>query len=165
VVILVEPFVSPERVEDAFRKSGLLAYAAELERDEPLPTLRQLIEDDKRVVVFTERGGGAYPWYHDQFSFTQDTPLGVERPQDFSCKFARGDENSPIFMLNHWVDRFPPPLTDNRRASQRSSLLAYARRCQRERGLLPSLIAVDYYDEGDIVDVARQLNGLPRRRA
>jgi hypothetical protein len=164
VVILVEPFVNPERVEDAFRKSGLLAYTAELDRDEPMPTLRQLIADDKRVVVFTERGGGAYPWYHDQFSYTQDTPLGVERPGDFSCDANRGDENSPIFMLNRWVDRFPPPLTENRRASQRDTLLAYARQCQRRRGLLPSLIAVDYYDEGAIVDVARELNGLPPSR-
>jgi hypothetical protein len=164
VVILVEPFVSPERVEEAFRKSGLLRYTAELERDEPMPTLRELIRDDKRVVVFTERGGGAYPWYHDQFSFTQDTPLGVEHPGDFSCNFARGDENSPIFMLNRWVDRFPPPLTDNRRASQREALLGYARRCQRRRGLLPGLIAVDFYDQGNIVDVARELNRLPPRR-
>ena len=163
VVILVEPFVSPERVEEAFRKSGLLRYAAELDRDEPMPTLRQLIRDDKRVVVFTERSGGAYPWYHDQFSFTQDTPLGVEHPRDFSCDFARGDENSPIFMLNRWVDRFPPPLTDNRRASEREALLPYARRCQRRRGLLPNLIAVDFYEQGDIVAVARELNGVARR--
>ena len=30
------------------------------------------------------------------------------------------------------------------------------------RGLLPNLVAVDFYDEGDIFEASRKLNGLPR---
>ena len=39
-------------------------------------------------------------------------------------------------------------------------LLRRARECQRIRGLLPNLLAVDFYREGDVFGVADTLNGL-----
>ena len=36
-----------------------------------------------------------------------------------------------------------------------------ARICARVRGLEPNIIAVDYYNEGDVVGVAKELNGIP----
>ena len=37
-----------------------------------------------------------------------------------------------------------------------------ARECERRRGLLPNIVAVDYYDQGDLEEVTRVLNGIPR---
>lgn len=39
-------------------------------------------------------------------------------------------------------------------------LLARARQCQRERGMLPNILAVDFARTGDVVGVAAALNGL-----
>jgi hypothetical protein len=37
-----------------------------------------------------------------------------------------------------------------------------ARRCAKLRGgALPNILAVDYYDKGDVVDATEALNGLP----
>ena len=40
------------------------------------------------------------------------------------------------------------------------SWLARARRCQKTRGRLPNLIAVDFYATGDLMRVVRTLNGV-----
>ena len=39
-------------------------------------------------------------------------------------------------------------------------LVDRARQCERERGLLPNYLAVNFYDIGDVVAAADVLNGL-----
>ena len=111
--MIVEPYVPPVEIERALERTGLLRYAAALHRDAPLPTLGELVADGTRLVLFAEKDGGARPWYMPAFSFTQDTPLGAVTPAQLSCKRFRGDADSPILLLNHWIDRFPPRPSDN----------------------------------------------------
>ena len=61
-------------------------------------------------------------------------------------------------MLNHWIDRFPPPLSGNRQILTRAFLTRQIGRCERERQMPASFVAVDYYDQGALVDVARRIN-------
>ena len=42
----------------------------------------------------------------------------------------------------------------------REVLLARARACERERGMLPNILAVDFYRSGDLFGVVDTLNGL-----
>jgi hypothetical protein len=100
-------------------------------------------------------------WYLDGFSFVQDTPLGATKPEDLSCAMNRGTRDSPMLMLNHWADVFPPTLSANLAFLEKRFILARARQCARRRGLPVSLIAVDYYDQGDLIAAVEQLN---RRR-
>ena len=44
-------------------------------------------------------------------------------------------------------------------------LLARVWRCERERGHLPNIIAVDFSTTGDLLRVVRTLNGLDSRDA
>jgi hypothetical protein len=114
--------------------------------------------------VFTERQpSGQYTWNHFGFSFIQDTPLGVTKASDFTCDRNRGDADSPLLMLNGWIDAFPPPLEANREATSHSFIVDRGRRCASERGMLPNLIATDFYDQGRLVDAVRDLNGLHGR--
>jgi hypothetical protein len=39
-------------------------------------------------------------------------------------------------------------------------LLTRAQACQRQRGLLPNLVAVDFYRRGDVFGVVNTLNGV-----
>lgn len=158
VMLVLEPFVSPGLVASSLRRAGLLDALAVLDRDKPMPTLGQLVRRGDRLIVLTERDGGAYDWYHPLFEFTQDTPLGARKRSEFSCAPNRGDSDSPLLMLNHWIDRFPPPLGENRRASTRTALRRRVDRCEEVRGRPVNLIAVDFYDEGAVVAIARELN-------
>jgi hypothetical protein len=162
VVLFLEPYAPPDEIERSLRGAGLLRYAAALRRDRPLPTLGELVASGRRLVVFSESQGGARPWYLPGFSFVQDTPLGAREPHELSCARFRGDGDSPLLLVNHWIDRFPPPPSANARIGRRAFLRARLRRCARERGLLPNLVAVDFYDMGAVVEVARELNALPR---
>ena len=77
------------------------------------------------MIVFTEKDAdGTVPWYLDGFSFVQDTPLGATKVSELSCKRERGDADSPLLMLNHWADLFPPRRTPNAPFQTRRELLA-----------------------------------------
>jgi hypothetical protein len=159
VILFVEPYVKPGDIAERFKRAGLDGYLATLSRDEPLPTLGELIDAGKRVIVFTEKDAdGTYPWYLDGFSFVQDTPLGATTVDQLSCKRERGDADSPLLMLNHWADLFPPRLRANRPFQTEKFLLERAHECARARGMPVNLIAVDYYDQGDLIAAVKELN-------
>ena len=62
-------------------------------------------------------------------------------------------------MLNQWADVFPPRLSANPPFQRERSLLDRAHECERKRGLPVNLIAVDFYDQGDLLAVVDELNG------
>lgn len=158
LVLFLENYVKDDELADTFRETGTSKYAQVLDRGEPLPTLGQMIDSDKRLLLFTENRVDGIPWLNDGFEWVQDTPLKAERPQDLSCKPSRGNDDSPILMLNHWIDRFPPPLSGNRAILTRKFLTRQIKRCEARRKMPVSFLAADYYDQGSLIDVARQIN-------
>ncbi len=159
VILFIEPYVRPREIEAVFKRAKLDRYVTTLERDEPLPTLGQLVNRNRRVIVFTENdANGVVPWYLDGFSFVQDTPLGAKTRDELRCKRARGTEDSPLLMLNHWADLFPPRLRANRPFQREPFILQRAHRCARKLGLPVNLIAVDHYDQGDLIPAVQALN-------
>jgi hypothetical protein len=118
------------------------------------------------MVLAEERVTGAPPWYHLGFDLVQETPYSFTDSQALrapaSCSPNRGTANSPLFQLNHWVERVNPSPALAQRVNAYDVLLARARRCRRERGLLPNLVNVDFYDQGDLFAAVRALNRLPR---
>ena len=157
VLLFVEPYVTVATIEQALRDADLLSDAATPDPDAPLPTLGELVATDTRLVVLAEQDGGERPWYLDGFALVQDTPLGATRPSQLSCTRARGRPDSPLLMLNHWIPPFPPSVTRNERIGG-SFLRRLIGRCERERSMLPNLIAVDFYDRTHVVEIARDLN-------
>jgi hypothetical protein len=159
LILMLEPSVPAWAVELQFKRAGLLDRVARLRGDKPLPTLGTLLERGRQLVVLGERDTGDLPWYLEAFDFIQDTPLG--RRATRSCAPSRGDDDSPILMLNHWVDGFPPRPSANARVNSKQEILARAERCERRRDLPVSLIAVDHYDLGGVIAAANELNDRP----
>jgi hypothetical protein len=160
VILFIEPYVRPAEIAKVFERSGLDRYVVALARDEPLPTLGQLVRRNRRVVVFTEKDAdGTVPWYLDGFSFVQDTPLGATKVGQLSCKRERGDADSPLAMLNHWADVFPPRRGANVPFQRRQVIVDRAHRCARKLGVTVNLIPVDHYDVGDLIPAVEELNG------
>ena len=113
VILFIEPYVKPTEIAKRFEQAGLDKYVTTLSRDEPLPTLGELVESNKRVIVFTEKDAdGTVPWYLDGFSFVQDTPLGATTIKQLRCERERGDADSPLLMLlvdHSFASRQPTP--------------------------------------------------------
>jgi hypothetical protein len=168
VVLFVEDVVTPEDAAQAFEDSGILRYAYVHRRGEPFPTLRELIEADERVLILGEQhsGGSALPWYHDGFTLVQETPYTFGDEEEIagreSCRPNRGTAHSPIFQINNWIERIPRSPDQAGRVNDFDTLTKRARMCERVRGLLPNIIAVDHYDRGDLFGVINELNGLDR---
>jgi hypothetical protein len=168
LVLFIEDKVTPTDTAAAFEKSGILHYAYIHKPDQGFPTLRQLIEADKRLFVMAEvdAGDGAIPWYHQGFDLAMETPYTFGSPQDLespaSCVKNRGGTGKPLFQLNHWVEKLPRSPRTADRVNDFEFVLKRARTCRRLRAdSLPNIVAVDYYNRGDVVDAAEALNGLP----
>jgi hypothetical protein len=159
VILFLEPYVAPAEIAKLFDQAGLTDRTAVLDRSAPLPTLGELVRSDRRLIVFTERDAdGTVPWYVDGFSFIQDTPLGASEVDQLSCKLNRGTASSPLLMLNHWADVFPPRRGANVEFQTSKELLGRAHECARKRGLPVNLIAVDHYDLGALIPSVEELN-------
>ncbi len=160
LLIVIEDYVTPEEIAESFRESGLLefVYTGPIT---PWPTLRSMIESGGRVLVFTESGKPGVAWIHPAFGSFQETPYTFHTPEEFSCKPNRGGTSGTLFQVNHWIETTPAPRPTNAEVvNTYDVLLTRAKRCQRERGLRPTYLAVDFGDIGEIVNVTRTLNGL-----
>jgi hypothetical protein len=127
----------------------------------PFPTLREMIDSDQRLVVFGENDTKGVDWYHPAFETIQETPYTFHAPGEFSCRPNRGGTSGPLFQINHWIETTPTPKPSNAAiVNAHDFLLARARQCEKERGRLPNILAVDFAMTGDVVDVAAEMNGL-----
>lgn len=159
LVLVMEDYVPAAQIAAAFRAAGLAQQAATLPRQAPLPTLGRLLGQGKRLAVFSEKAGGTPAWYMPAFSYIQDTPLGARRPDQLSCARFRGDADSALLLINHWIPPFPPSPRLNTAIGQATFLRHRVRTCMSERGFAGSIVAVDFYDRTAVVRVARELNG------
>ncbi len=163
LVISIEDQVAPALVEDAFRRSGLIDFVW-TGPVRPVPTLGEMVDQDARVLVFGEEETDGVPWYHDQFTYVRDTPYDLPSAEAVlgppGCSVNRGTSASPFLLINQFVAGDPPRIGPARTVNQRDAILAHARECERPLGGLPGLIAVDFWEQGDVVGAARELNGL-----
>jgi hypothetical protein len=159
LMLVLESYVTDADLQRAFAETDTEQYAATLSHGQPLPTLGELIAAGHRLVVFTEKTpSGTVPWLNDAFSWIQDTPLGAQQPNQLRCKRYRGSASSPFLMLNHWIDRFPPPPSANGAILTRAFLRKRIADCEKARGMPVSLIATDFYEQGALIDVADEIN-------
>jgi hypothetical protein len=173
VVVLInqDEGPTPFDIAAAFERAGLtdLVYRGALG---PFPTLRQMIDSGQRLVVMAENDAGDIPWYHLAYNAAlQETPFRFSNTAALTdaatlgdtCRSNRGPASAPLFLVNNWVDTSPVPRASNAGVvNAYKALLHRAQTCQRLRHRLPNLIAVDFYRRGDVLGVARTLNGLRR---
>jgi hypothetical protein len=158
LVVIVEDYVPPGAIADAFEKAGLLRYVATFDRGSVPPTLGELNASGRRLVVFAEEKGGEPSWYMPAFAFIQDTPLGALHPGQLSCARYRGGEGDPLLLLNHWIPPFPPSAALNAQIGRAPFLRARIERCARDRGTGGAIVAVDFYERTAVLAVTRELN-------
>ncbi len=161
LVIVIEDYVSPEEIAQAFEESGLLRLVYQGSVGPPWPTLGEMISKDQRVLVLAEADSAGVPWYHQAFEVIQETPYHFNAPEEFSCAPNRGGTDGSLFQINHWIDTTPAPRPSNAEiVNTRDFLLDRARKCQAERGKLPNVLAVDFAMTGDVFGAVAELNGL-----
>ena len=170
LIIVIEDYVLPSAIVDAFEKSGLAERVYRGPPAGPFPTLREMIDSKQQVVVYAENNGGGAPWYTRGYDAAlQETPFTFKRapllttPSNWprTCVPNRGPDDAPLFLMNHWINTDPTPRpSDAARVNTVPVLTGRARECEQIRGRQPTLLAVDFTQEGDLYGAADVLNGV-----
>ena len=162
LVVFIQDEAPAEDIAAAFAEAGLERYAyAHPGRDAPWPTLGELVERNQRLIVMTEHADRApIPWLHRGFELTQETPFAFHSVDDLSCAPNRGAADSPLFLVNHWIEDITPTPEDAELLNARDVLLPRLRDCAAERGQTPNLVAVNFYRSGDLLAVIDEINGV-----
>jgi hypothetical protein len=164
IIIVQDEGVPPEDIKRCFEESGLIDFVYHGPVTPPWPTLQEMVGRDERVLVMAEHESEGVPWLHAAFEVLQETPYRFRNPSEFSCRPNRGGTSGSLLLLNHWIETPPNPLPSNAEiVNAYDFLLARARQCERERGRIPNIIAVDFYRTGDLFAVVGALNGVPSK--
>jgi hypothetical protein len=166
LVLSIEDDTSAADTAAVLERSGLAGEVFRGRVGPPWPTLRTLIDRDERVLVLTEKRDGARPWIHRQPAVMQETPYRFRTPAALaapaSCAPNRGGTQGSLLLVNHWVDTSPAPRPGlAREVNARAFLDPRLERCRRERRLLPTVVAVDFYREGDVAGAVAELDDRP----
>jgi hypothetical protein len=163
LTLIFETNVADKDLDEVLRASGLAERAYAHAPGKPWATLRELIDTDKRVVIFVERGGGSPPYIHPAFeSNIFDTPYTFENKEDFTCAQNRGSKkDDPLFLVNHWLGRPTAKIDYAREVNVASVLGPRVEQCTMEATRIPTFVAVDFYEVGDLFSVVKKTNGIP----
>ncbi len=164
LVISVEDDASPQSFAEVVKQSGLLDLVWQ-GPVEPLPTLGQMVEAGQRVLFMVEVNPGDVPWLHKQFEITQETPYDFKSSDELlgpeGCKPNRGPSTAPLFLINDFIEASTPSTKTAASLNEPATLVAHARTCASERHRVPTLLAVDQWQIGNVVEAARELNEQP----
>ena len=161
VTLLIENHVEADHLKALLDDVGLtdMMYIHELNTE--WPTLIELINMDKRLVVFWEQSGDAsHPYFHDFLTFGWTTNYADESTSSMDCNPLRGDDTQPVYHMNNWLKN-QAGLSDPTRSAEANDvdfMVERAEECIQDHGKRPTFIAVDWWEDGDVVEAARLVN-------
>lgn len=171
---------------DAFDGSGISEYGYEPEGDSKTswPTLAKMINDNKRLVSFVTNieESTEHPYLLDEFTYVFETPFEVTTPGGFNCSVDRPSDldsgssainDGMLPLMNHFLyqdlggglgimlpDVGEIENTNSDQESKAGQLGRHASECKEEWNQNPTFILVDFFDEGNTLDVADSLNSI-----
>lgn len=162
VVLILERYSDPLAVEAAFDEAGLLDLTWGRQAGEPWPTLGGLLDEGARLLVFDEASVPELPWLMHMYTEGWDTDYAARTAEDFSCDPLRGDPSHDLFLVNHFLTAplGSPDLADQ--VNHQPLLGDRLAQCAAESGRAVNLVAVDFYEIGDVLEVVAALDGGAR---
>ncbi|MSX03086.1 MAG: hypothetical protein F2813_08005 [Actinobacteria bacterium] len=165
-----EDGVRPSDFAQAVSQSGLQKYVY-LGSMTTFPTLSKMIKSGQRAVMMSESSTAPISWYwraydgplqETPYSFATTDLLTAPAQLPISCRANRGIEGSPLFLMNHFITR-PPGISRSADAvvvNTKAAIVNRAKACRTVRGKMPTIIAVNNVEVGDVVGAAKTLNAL-----
>ena len=166
ITLILEDYVDAEAIEDVIVAAGLTPYLYARTEGMPWPTLGAMIAQGRRLVITAQDEGPPPTWLHNIWSLAWDTPYTFRSVEEFSCRRNRGSTSNDLFLLNHWILNPAAAPRHGEEANAYDVLMARIDTCIAQWSRLPTFIAVDFYDIGDLFEVVDVLNGIaePRER-
>ncbi len=185
VTLILEDFTKNlDEIADCFKESKMIKYVHAQNVNKQWPTLAQMINSGKRLVVLLQADAALsynkYPWMHYIWDFAWDTQWDFQRTSDLhdinkdimplrglKAFDARGKEpKNKLFIVHHFIT----PMTGGdkncaKRVNRKSVLKRRLDKLAQKAGHIPNIIQVDFfqYPNKDIFDVVNELNGINKR--
>lgn len=166
MAFIIEDGVTPAETEGSFNEADLTRLtftpsAGMIDGSEPWPTLGEMVASNQRLLVSAESQGPPPDWYQHAWDLYVDTPYDFAAIDEFTCDVNRGDPANPLFLLNHWLQ---DPVSSAELAASANAwevLIQRAALCAATLGRYPNIVAVDWYDEGDLFAAVDTFNEAP----
>ncbi|WP_406463532.1 hypothetical protein OH768_48490 [Streptomyces sp. NBC_01622] len=160
ITLIVQDAISGEDTQRAFAQAGLsdLVHTPDPDPAKPWPTLGDLIDSGRRLVVFAEQADGPAPWCRNFYDNGMETPFAFRTPDTMTCVPHRGGSDKRLFLLDHFITIDGGSRLDAGEVNARPFVLDRVHRCERERGRPVNFVAVDYTTIGDAGGAVAALN-------
>jgi hypothetical protein len=164
-----EDYVTTDDWAAAVRQSGLAHFVYRGTPGPKWPTLRTMIRTHQQVVMLSEHKADGPAWDHLDYSgIVQETPYSFNTPDlltnpanwPASCVVNRGGSTGSLFLFNHWAPTFAPQAATSALVNAKSAIVGRALACRDIRHKMPTIVAVDLFQSGDIFGAVRKLNSL-----
>ncbi|MDA1280442.1 MAG: hypothetical protein O3B95_10475 [Chloroflexi bacterium] len=162
ITLIIQDAISSEDTQAAFVEAGLVPYLFEFEEGEQWPTLEEMIDSDRRLVVFAEQSKPPPGWYLHAWDYIQDTPVNLRSVSELTCDANRGSTRNSLLLLNHWIDHTPPDRVHAAKMNSSQVIFERAQMCADVRGMKPNFIAVNFHRQGDLFGAVDRLNRIKR---
>lgn len=159
IIITFQSTLSAEETLLPFADSGLLSELYHHETGTEWPTLRTLIENQTRLILFSNLDGGRIDGYMSQWEHWLDNPYSAQSLEDFACIPDRGDANTAtLYNINHFLTNPVAQQTLAEEANAESVLADHIDRCIDDTDFHPTQVLVDFYSIGKTIEVVHQYN-------
>jgi len=163
VTIIIESHVSAPDIENELQRAGLLPYCHSQKKEADWPTLNEMIDSGKRLVVFSEKNDGLkhQSWYHYAWDYIVDTPYSFHNITKFGCSQNRGDQSNQLFLLNHWITKRISGTGRKKRADKTNSYEVLSNRVKEAIEAFdrkPTFLGIDFFEKGATLQIINELN-------
>jgi len=163
VTLILECNVSADEIESELINTGLMPYVYTHVNGAIWPTLQEMINLNKRLVLFSDvdDASPSQGWYHYVWDFAVETHYSVNNVNDFTDDYNRGDSLNDLYIFNHFVTNGVTGTgMDNEAAiaNEYNFLLNRIEFNNLIKGKFPNFITVDFFELGDALDVVNSIN-------
>jgi len=163
ITIIFECYVSVDVIETALSDAGLLSMAYTKTKNTQWPTLRELIDTNKRLMIFSDKNDASInqKWYHYVWDYAVETSFSAVETSDLNSSFNRGNASNDLFILNHFlVNKIlgAGSKSNAKTANSNPFMINRINNFRTETTRFPNFITVDFYDIGDCMENVNKLN-------
>lgn len=158
--------LTTDQIEAVFNASGIEPMLQTVAAGTPWPTLKDMIASGKHVVVFladlSKTGGTTFPFFHDRFARTWETPWDNKTPQDFArCDADRGTKGNDVYVVDTYrEDTTFATIDQAETVNPNPFLIDRLLHCKSTESTLPNFVMVNFYEVGDVLKDVDILNGF-----
>ncbi len=163
ITIIFESYVNSDLIESDLESAGLIDELFVKDENSDWPTLQEMIDLQKRLVVFSDRTADSpgQEWHHYVWDYAVETHFSNHSLASFTCDYNRGNAENDLFILNHFVTDEQlgvGEIDSSALANDNPFLINRAMECQEINNKFPNFVTVDFYELGNAFDAVNILN-------